>query len=163
MLVDWVAYLGLLGFTLFIWSVEHKDIRCPNFEAPEQECDLRGGMAFSDTRPINTDSCQQLFEKIYKAAGTEQRSIKWRKAFVLAVGITFVGFILLYSSTCTKPIGMIAGINIPGWQTLYLTVLLTFVILMGTFTYYSYHVYGAAESWEMQALDMLKSKDCLKN
>lgn len=144
-----IAYAVLLIATIYIARIESIDSRCPNFEAGDKECKERGGMAFSDTRPTDMDDCVTLVGKIYKSLGSEIASIKWRRAFVLAVLVMTVMWVLVGTPG-----------TLPEWKTLYLSVIIGFVIILCSFIYYSYHVFGIAEKWAKQSMDKLKEK-CL--
>src|SRR5271170_8012163 len=86
----------LLGlFTVFVWYVETRDIKCPTFFSSSEECENGGGMSFSHTKPADDDSCQKLVEKISKGAGAEQASIKWRRSFTLSVSTMAAMWILI--------------------------------------------------------------------
>lgn len=147
---DVVMYLILALATIFIWWVESKDIKCPTFSSSDKECENGGGMSFSYTKPNDTDTCQKLVEKIYKGAGAEQGSIKWRRSLVLSVSIMAVMWILVGSPG-----------TLPDWRVLYLSILIAYVILFGSFNYYSYHVFGKAEQWMKDSIRELETKGCI--
>jgi hypothetical protein len=148
---NFIMYVVLGLFTIFVWYVETKDIKCPTFSSSQDECENGGGMAFSYTKPAADDSCQKLIEKIYKGAGAEQASIKWRRSFTLSVSIMVVMWVLVGSPG-----------RLPDWKTLYLSVLISYVIIFGSFNYYSYHVFGKAESWMKDSIKELEKKGCIK-
>ena len=142
-----VMYGILFAFIVYVWWVEHKDIHCPTLTATKAECDSQGGMPFSHTRPEPDDSSQVLLDKLYKASGAEQSSIKWRKSLTLSTAIVLGLFLLVITPG-----------TLPRWPTMYLSILVGFVILMGSYIYYSYHVFGVAEEWMRQSIDQLRSK-----
>jgi hypothetical protein len=147
-LANITAYTILIGLTIYILFVERHDVKCPSFEVnDEKECNLRGGMAFSDTKPSASDECDVLFDKVAKAAGAEQSSIKWRRSLTLAVGIMSLVWFLVIT-----PGGL------PNWIDFYLTVILAFIVIMGTFIYYSYHVYKIPEEWIRDSIAIIKEK-----
>lgn len=149
-----VPYAILAAAACYIWWVEHKDIHCPTFDSSKEECDKYGGMSFSYTRPEKSDSCATLVSKISKAAGAEQASVKWRRAFIFSVAIMATMWILVgYSKT---------NQGLPDWRILYLSVAIGFVILIGIYLYYSFHVWKNPEDWIRESLKMLEEKECLK-
>lgn len=158
-----IKYLDLFMFGLMavavcrVWWLEHKDIHCPTFESDEATCKSEGGMAFSHTRPKEGDSCQTLINKIYKAAGAEQASVKWRKALLLSAAIMTVMWLTV--GCFYKP----GASGLPSWQIFYLSVLVGYAILLGSYLYYSYHVFGIAETWMREAIKELEAKGCIKN
>jgi hypothetical protein len=137
---------------LFLWYTEHKDIHCPSFHSSQQDCENGGGMSFSHSKPETHDSPQTLLNKISKASEAETLSIKWRRSFLLSVAITLGGWIFVWSNLSIKPD------ILPDWKLFYLSVMICYVILLGHFMYYSYHVYATAEQWIKQSLNVLKSK-----
>lgn len=146
-----IMYVILILVTIFVFYIESTDIRCPTFSSSREECEHGGGMSFSYTKPNNNDSCQELLNKISKGAGAEQASIKWRRSFVLAVSIMMLMWLLVGTPG-----------NLPDWKILYLSVLVAYVIIFGSFNYYSYHVFGKAETWMRDAIRELKTKGCVK-
>lgn len=143
-------YVVLLTLTIFVWYIENKDVHCPDFSSSKERCDQEGGMSFSGTKPNDTDSCQDLIRKIRKAAGAEQASIKWRRAFVLAA----ISMTLMWVLVGTPG-------TLPDWKVLYLSVLVTYLVIFSSFNYYSYHVFGTAERWMKDAIDELERKGCI--
>ena len=146
-----VMYALLVLVTIFVWRIESKDIRCPTFSSTSEECENGGGMSFSYTKPADTDSCKNLIDKIYKGAGCEQASIKWRRSLILSVWIMIVMWLLVGTPG-----------TLPDWKILYLSILVAYVLLFGNFNYYSYHVFGRAENWMKDSIRELQSKGCIK-
>jgi len=147
-----IMYAILGAAVAFVWYVETKDIRCPTFTSSSTECDNGGGMSFSYTKPSNTDSCKLLIEKLRKASGSEQASIKWRRSLILSTTVMILMWLL---------VGTPGGL--PDWKTLYLSILVAYVIIFGSFNYYSYHVFGRAETWMKDTIRELESKGCIKD
>ena len=145
-----IAYIIIAVLLVKVWLTEHKDIHCPNFQATQSECDQQGGAAFAGTRPQSTDSCETLINKVYKGAGAEQATIKWRRALLLASGIMFATWFLLITPG-----------RLPDFRIMIFSILLGYVILFGSFNYYSYHMYGVSEAWMQQSLDILRAKGCI--
>jgi len=145
-------YILIFAAALYIWKVEHIDVHCPNFNASSKECEDQGGMAFSGSKPNDTDDCPTLIRKIRKGAGAEPRSIKWRRSFLLSVSIMLIASILVITPGA-----------LPDWKTFYLSVLISFAVLFASYVYYSYHVYGLAERWMEDAIDELEQKKCFSS
>ena len=143
-------YLLIFAAAIYVWKVEHIDVHCPNFNSSQEQCESEGGMAFSGSRPTDSDDCQTLIRKIRKGVGAEQRSIKWRRSFLLSVAIMLVASILVITPG-----------RLPDWKTFYLSVLISFAVLFGSYVYYSYHIYGRAEQWAKDAIDELETKKCV--
>lgn len=155
-------YAILAIFILLFSRIENKDIHCPTLTSTQKECDEGGGMAFSHTKPNEGDTCKTLINKIYKAAGAEQASVKWRKAIGLSFAIMIVMWVLvgcMGERTCFT----FGGFHLPDWRTFYVSVLIGFTILLGSYLYYSFHVYGVAEAWIKEAIQELEAKGCIVN
>jgi hypothetical protein len=155
--IDLIMFAALAVAACYFWWLEHKDIHCPNFDADKKTCNEQGGMAFSHTKPNDTDSCTVLLNKIHKAAGAEQATVKWRRAFIISAGIMAVMWLTVGAIGIIDP-----KTKLPSWQTFYLSVLVGFAFLLGSYMYYSYHVFGVAERWMRDSLAELEKKGCIK-
>ena len=164
MLPDLPMYAILVGGVIMIWWAEHVDIHCPSFNSSQKECEEGGGMSFSNTKPKDSDTCDILMQKIFKAAGAETNAVKWRKAFLLSVCAITAVWILVHSPIMhiSTTLGM-SPFSLPKWQIFYLSVMVGFVVIMGSYLYYSYHVYGVAENWLKMSLTLLVQKGCVAN
>lgn len=147
-----IAYVIIAVLLIKVWMTEHKDIHCPNFTASESECQQQGGAAFAGTQPNDTDSCNALLNKISKAAGTEPATIKWRRSLLLAAGIMLATWFLVITPG-----------RLPDYKIMVFSILLAYVVLFGSFNYYSYHVFGVAEQWIKSSVDELRAKGCIVN
>lgn len=150
--LDLLMYVILAVVVIWVWRVESIDVKCPDFDSDEARCKNEGGMSFSGTRPADTDSCQDLLAKLRKGAGAEQASIKWRRALVLS-SVSMVVMWVLVGTPGT----------LPDWKTLYLSILIGYLVLFSSFNYYSYHVYGTAERWMKDAIRELEQKSCIRS
>lgn len=151
---SWLAYFILIVGVLFAWRTEHKDIHCPDLNNNNQkECEEGGGASFAWTKPKDTDTCKQLLDKIYRAAGAEVNSVKWRKALLLSVAAMGTMWVLVGYNKKNN--------GIPDWRILYLSIAIGFIILIGSGLYYSFHVYGIAETWIKDSVKELERKGCI--
>lgn len=146
---NFFMYAILLIFTIFVWFIEKYDIKCPHLSASEEECKSEGGMSFSHTRPNEHDTYEELLNKIHKASGAEQNSIKWRRAFLIAVSITIITALLLNSKNLSFD-------SLPDWKIIYISILIAYTVILANFMYYSYHVFGVAEGWIKHSVDILR-------
>lgn len=151
--VNPIAYSFLLIFTLYTWFIEHRDIHCPDIYSSKEECQKGGAMCFSYTRPEEGDTKKILIEKIYKASGAERHSIKWRRSVLLSIFIA-VAWWLLIGKMCKCDLPFYG--LLPDWKVFYLSVLISYAILLGNFMYYSTHVFGIADNWIKDCLNILK-------
>jgi hypothetical protein len=148
--VNIIAYVVLYVIAILVCRVEHRDVKCPTDKSTAAECESEGGMPFSHTRPLPNDTCNDLLKKVYKAVGAERASIKWRRALFVSVIIMTLTWLLVGTPG-----------RLPDWKTMYLSVIISYVIIFGVYNYYSYHVYGIAEIWARDAITMLKDKGCV--
>lgn len=152
--IKYVAYIILIGGVLFAWRTEHRDINCPDLNnSTKEECEEGGGMSFAWSKPKVTDTCEQLLEKIHKAAGAEVNTVKWRKALVISAAIMCIMWVLV-------------GVNknyqgFPDWRMLYLSICISFIILLSSYLYYSCHFSEKPQNWIRESLKMLKAKGCI--
>lgn len=148
-IIDIIIYVILLGFTIYVWKIENTDIHCPTFQSSDAECAAQGGMAYSNTAPYTGDSCTQILDKMVKASAVETSTIKWRRSFLLAVGIVFAICILLLTPT-----------TLPAWPIFLLAVGVAYIIIFMNFEYYDYHVFAIAEQNVKEGAKLLKEKKC---
>ena len=147
-----IMYGILIAYTLFRFMFEIKDIKCPDvFNSTPEECESFGGMCFSYTKPLETDSCDELLKKISKAGGAECRSIKWRRALFLSVVIMFAVWVLVITPG-----------SLPPWTTMYLCIIISFAILYMVFNWYSAHIYNVPSEWIDQSIEMLRARGVCK-
>jgi hypothetical protein len=142
---DYLTYAAVATGVAVAWLTEHRDIHCPTFSSPSEECKEHGGMSFSYTKPKPGDSAQTLLDKISKAAGAETNAIKWRKSLLLSIAIIAVIWALALGRW-------------PKSRELIIAILASFVVVSGFNVYYSYHIYGTAETWIKDSVAQLKTK-----
>jgi hypothetical protein len=46
----------------------------------------------------------------------------------------------------------------PNWKQMVLSIMVGYVVLLASYMYYSYHVFGAAEKWMYDSLRMVEEK-----
>jgi hypothetical protein len=154
--LTYIAYIILIGGVLFAWRTEHRDIHCPDLNSSDQkECDEGGGMSFAWSKPSPNDTCKQLIEKIYKASGAEVNSVKWRKALILSVTIMGLMWLIVGYNKTER--------GLPDWRTLYMSIAIGFIVLIGSYLYYSCHVFGIADTWIKESIKELERKGCIND
>lgn len=140
--IDIVMYAALIGFTLYMTRIEKKDWECPSPHSPDKDCN-GNGMPHRNSKSQPDDTCQELTERINRAAGAERKSIKWRRSLAISVGIMLALYIL------------VAG-GLPDWIQFYLSVMVGFVIIRFQFAWYSYHKFKLAEENIYESIDRLQ-------
>jgi hypothetical protein len=127
--VNIIMYALIFLAAFFVNYVERKDLWCNGTYS--DDCGEDRGMPFWDTKPNGHDTCSSLISKIKRITSAEERTIKWRRAFILAVGLSFGVWILVATPGCLPP-----------WNKFYLSVIIMFAVLYFFFNYYSYHISG---------------------
>lgn len=135
----------ILGSIVILWT-ERKDVHCPTFESNERECRERGGMSFADSKPNSSDTSAALLEKILKSGTFSSRTILWRKAALLSLGIN-AALWFLYGYP-----------RIPNFRSFIIATLITFIIIYFFLDYYNYHLAAIPESWLRTSVEILKSR-----
>lgn len=142
--LDILMYLVLLGLVLYVGWIERQDWECPDLHSLWKECD-GNGMPHRNSKPSPKDSCEKLLQRIENAAGAERKSIKWRRAFVIASAAALFLWILLLTPG-----------YLPKWTQFYLSVVIIFVVVRSQFAWYSYHRFKIPEEHIYEAVNRLR-------
>lgn len=145
-----IGYILLLIALVFVVKAEFTDIRCPNPNCPKEECgDYGKGMAYFGSDPSESDTIPQLLDKILIASKTEERTVKWRRCFILS-------FIII-SAICILVLR-----EIPPVVTFVLMLFIAMAVWHFSFGYYAFHHYQAAVDNINETVDILRQKtaDC---
>lgn len=145
-----IVIVILILLAVFLMNfVERRDLICPPTDVPHtsDECiDTR--QAFVRSKPLPTDTKDELLDKIQLAAQSEHDNIKWRRCLIIAI-VTSVGGQLLMTSAC--------GFKNLYWKNLLVQTLVSFIITFMFLNYYSVHVFDVPLREQIpQALKMLK-------
>lgn len=144
--LDFWMYVILIGLFLLVLRVENKDNNCSDPWKKDAVCDGFSGMPFSGNKPEPGDSCSQVLDKIHRAADSENRMIKWRRAFILAVASSLAIFLLILTPR-----------TLPPFQILYLTTAVIWAVLYFSFNYYSYHLLSIPKEQIQAGVKQLRS------
>ena len=147
--IDVVMYAILLLSVGFIGWVEKQDLSCPDVFSPESQCAEGKGMPFRGTEPRQEDDCNTLLDKAEKASGVEERSIKWRRSFVLGAVISFLFWILIATPGC-----------LPSWEKMYMSVIICFATLYFSMNFFAYHTVKKAASYAKVSVSEIRNKKC---
>ena len=128
-----LLYLGYLVFFLLILFVEHRDLYCSQIWS--KEC-TGEGMSYQGTQPLEGDSPKTLVHRLVRAAGSENRSIKWRRALILSSIVVAVILLVIIPLTGDEVF------SLPRFDLYITCVLSSFAILYFSFNYYSYHIFN---------------------
>ncbi|AHA46020.1 putative membrane protein [Insectomime virus] len=145
-----VGYILLLIALIFVVKAEMTDIHCPNPNCPKSECaDYGRGMAYFGSEPEEADTIPQLLDKILIASKTEERTVKWRRCFIMS-------FIII------SAISLLVLCQIPPVATFVLMLFIAMAVWHFSFGYYAFHHYQAAVDNITESVDILRQKtaDC---
>nr|WNL49801.1 membrane protein [Marseillevirus sp.] len=141
-----VGYILLLFALMFVVKAEMTDIRCPNPNCPKDECaDYGKGMAYFGSTPSEQDSVPQLLDKILIASKTEERTVKWRRCFILSFLIITAIWILVLQ-------------KVPSVVVFVLMLFIAMAVWHFSFGYYAFHHYQAAVDNIDEAVGILREK-----
>jgi hypothetical protein len=130
---------------VLIFYIENRDWRCSNSYSVWEKCENNDGMAFRGSKPNESDSPIELLNKIDIASNTYQKSIKWRRAFVISVGIAFLSFILVITPG-----------KLPIWTTFYLVIMIGWFLLYTNFYNYEFHKYNLPKEYIKESTEILR-------
>lgn len=136
--VNVLMLLVPIFFALFLLRIERKDIKC---EVLDDVNTCHGdGMSWAGSRPSENDSVSTLLNKIKKAANAETHSIKWRRAFLLAVVMVYIFVVLNLAFGEKEECNFFT--SIPDCRNVFILISIFFIVLYFTYDYYSYHIYS---------------------
>jgi len=141
-----LMYALLLGLFVYVAWIERQDWECPSLHSSLSECD-GNGMPHRNSKPQPGDTCDKLLYRIERAAGVERRSIKWRRAFLIAAVSSLALWILLLTPG-----------TLPKWTKFYLSIAIIFVIVRAQFAWYSYHRFKAPEEHIYEAVKRIRTE-----
>lgn len=145
--VNTLMYILLLVMLFVVHRVEQNDWECSNAYEWWEKCVPDEGMPYRGSTPNKSDSADTLLNKINIAAGVEDKSIKWRRSFIMAVICSFLIFVLVITPG-----------TLPVWYTFYLTVFLLSGSWYFHFANYSYHKFKPAEQNIYDSTSLLREK-----
>jgi hypothetical protein len=145
--VNVLMYILLFGAVIVVHLIERRDWECTNPYKLLEECHEGNGMPYNGSKPTQTDGCKDLLKKINIAAGAEQKSIKWRRSFILSVIICILVFGLV----------VMPG-NLPYWPYMYAAIIISTFVLYFNFNYYSFHRYNRPTEYIKESIALLFEK-----
>lgn len=132
--IDCVAYVLIALLALLASWLDRQDWECPDLYSERSECRPGIGMPIRDTEPSPTDTVCDSLKRIKKAAQAERQNVKWRQAMYMAIGLSFLIFLLVATPG-----------SLPEWPTFYISVAVIFAFIYTHMNWYSYHRYSYAE------------------
>lgn len=141
-----VGYLLMLVALFFVIKAEVTDMRCPNPNCSKEECgDYGKGMAYYGSNPSETDTIPELLDKILIASKTDERTVKWRRCFILSF--------LIATAICLLVLN-----QIPPVLSFILMLFISMAVWHFSFGYYAFHHYQAAIDNINESVDILRQK-----
>jgi len=143
-----LMYIIILLGLLLVHRIEQNDWHCHNAYQFWERCRPAEGMPYRGSTPAEQDTTSVLLDKIDNAAGAEDKSIKWRRSFIMAVICSFMIFGLVVTPG-----------SLPMWYTFYLTVFIITGMWYFHFSNYSYHKFKSAEHNVNKATEILRQRE----
>lgn len=97
-----------------------------------QDCDNQNGKAVANTRSTESDTTEEIFAKINRAATFTDRFVTWRIGYIVGFGAALLIIFLLYQS-------------FPSELELLVVTLIVGVLIYFTFNFYSFHLIKCIE------------------
>jgi len=142
-----LMYIIMLLGLFLVHRIEQNDWNCNNAYQFWQSCKPDEAMPYRGSTPSESDSNDVLLDKIDNAAGVEDKSIKWRRSFIMAAICSFMIFALVITPG-----------SLPEWYTFYLTVFIITGMWYFHFSNYSYHKFKPAEHNVNKATNLLRQR-----
>lgn len=144
--INVIGYILILVALVFVVKAELKDIHCPNPNCPKSECaDYGNGMAYYGSTPSSSDTASKLLDKIQIAAKCDERTVKWRRCFIMSFLISVAIWLLVFG-------------YIPSVFSFLLVLFIGMAVWHFSFGYYAFHHYQAAADNINGSVDLLRQK-----
>ncbi|ALX27557.1 putative membrane protein [Golden Marseillevirus] len=141
-----IGYILVLVALFFVVKAEVTDMRCPNPNCSKDECgDYGRGMAYYGSEPQETDDIPKLLDRILVASKTDERTVKWRRCFILSF-LVVTGICLLVLN------------QVPPVLSFVLMLFISMAVWHFSFGYYAFHHYQAAMDNVNKTVDILRQK-----
>ncbi len=149
-----IVYLITLVMLWMAYKSERLDLQCPYPSAPKSKCGTFGkGMAYQGTEPHKDDQVPQLLNKIEKATYTEELTVKWRRAYIIAFLISVSVWLLVVYPLCD---------GLPNGAQWVLTLLIAYFFIYFSFSFYYFHHYYSPTNFTRESINMIRNELNLK-
>lgn len=159
-----IVYAAALFLLFMAWKAEFLDLHCPYPSASKEECCGDGcGMAYRGSKPDIHDDNHTLLDRINVASRTEERTVKWRRSYMLA----WVIFILIWlavfyrESLFKNSEGLASSSGLGGWppyHTLIIFLFITTMVIYYSYSYYEFHHYDAPMRYIRESTQLLRER-----
>lgn len=151
--MNWLTII-VYALSLFLLvraaQAEHLDLNCPYPNSKPNECCGDGcGMAYRGSKPYHDDDLNTLFRKIKIATRTEERTVKWRRSYMLAWIILILVWLTIFYPTYQK---------LPDYSTLIMFLFIATMVIYYSYSYYQFHHYDAPYRYIRESVDIIKNK-----
>lgn len=152
MIIDTCLY-GILALGCYkAYKAERLDLYCP----PEvkqfckNKCGDNKGKYYIKGKPENTDTINELLNKIKISSNCEGSTVKWRRCLLLSIIISIL-------------IALVIMQKFPSGRDFFLMVFLAFIMLYFSFSYYEYHYNKYPAININKSVNYIRNKLDLKN
>lgn len=125
-----IVYILVCFVLIYIVLKERAMLGCKGLI---EDCDNYSGKPFINTKPLETDSTAELFEKLSKTSAYTKQVVYWRRAYLLAFIIVLVVFWITY-------------IRWPSERELVVGMFIVFAVIYFSFNFYQFHLNAIAEN-----------------
>lgn len=125
----WV-YIILVVLLIYAIIKEREALGCSSNIC--QDCDNQNGKAVKGTKPDETDTTDEIYDKIYKAATFTDRFVTWRIGYIVGFFAAILVVFLLYQSFPTE-------------LELLVITLVVGILIYFTFSFYNFHLIKCIE------------------
>lgn len=139
----WV-YILFIALFLFVYYKERQALGCPNW--PDgTDCDNASGKAVQGSKTTPNMSTNQILEVVDHAARFQNRWVRWRTSFMIALFATIAAIYIMYS-------------RFPSEKELAVYVLvITFAITL-TNSFYRFHLTDHVTNNIVEGVEILRSR-----
>lgn len=142
-----ISLYGLLGFGVYkAINGEKLDLYCPAEVKKycKNLCGDNKGKYYIKGQPKNTDTVNELLNKIKISANCGSNTVKWRRSLLISVVVCIL-------------VSLVVLEKFPDGKSLFLMVFIAFIVISSSFSYYEYHY----EKYPMINID--KSVNYIRN
>ena len=146
-----IPYIVIIYLLYYAITFERLDLFCPGCSTFDRtKCGDGKGKYYNGGLGKNTDTVSKLLDKIQLSSECDVNTVKWRRSLILSI----IGIFLVY---------IIVLRRIPQGDEFFLSVLLMFIVIYGSFSYYQFH-YNRYPTYNINKnLELIRSKLKLKS
>ncbi|MDB4769375.1 hypothetical protein OAG24_00270 [bacterium] len=139
----WI-YIIIIAIFIFAIFKERQALGCPTIPTGV-DCDNENGKAVKGTKPYNSDSTNNLLQKIKLAGSYQDRFVKWRIFYVMSILVTIVSWFVIFK-------------RFPSEWELVLMLIVLMLAFVGTDNFYKFHLSDCVKEHIKSSVNILESR-----